>query len=68
MNQCAVAHRLGLTDGSGLSRAIAELNRNLARSRRRQRLYRKAEIRIAKDPSRFNSTTDEEMRSEGVLL
>jgi len=48
MNQRAVAHHLGLTDGSGVSRAVAEFNKNLAQDKRLQRLYRKAEHYISK--------------------
>ena len=48
MTQRAVSHRLGLTDGSGVSRAIAELNGAMAHDRRLDRLYRKAERRISK--------------------
>jgi chromosomal replication initiation ATPase DnaA len=48
MTQRAVARHLGLTDGSGVSRSIAQLNRDLARSNRLKRLLRKAEIRIIK--------------------
>jgi putative transposase len=48
MTQRAVAHHLGLTDGSGVSRVIAQLNRDLARNKRLARLLRKAEVSIAK--------------------
>ena len=48
MTQRAVAGRLGLTDGSSVSRALVEFNRNLPGDRRLQRLYRKAEKRITK--------------------
>ncbi len=48
MTQRAVAHHLGLTDGSGVSRVIAQLNRDLARNRHLARLLRKAEVSITK--------------------
>lgn len=48
MTQRAVADRLGLTDGSGVSRAIAAINRDLARSKQLEGLYREVERRIAK--------------------
>lgn len=48
MTQRAVACRLGLTDGSGVSRAIAQLNGALVQSKRLRRLYRRAETRIVK--------------------
>ncbi|MFO7870349.1 MAG: transposase [Kiritimatiellia bacterium] len=47
LNQRAVAGRLGLADGSGVSRSIADLNSELTNSRRLQKVYRKAEKRIA---------------------
>jgi putative transposase len=48
MTQRAVAHHLGLKDGSGVSRVIAQLNRDLARNKRLARLLRKAEVSITK--------------------
>ncbi len=48
LTQRAVSHRLGLTDGSGVSRAIAAFNAALPQSKRLQRLYHKAERRISK--------------------
>ena len=48
MTQREVAQRLGLIDGSGVSRAIAELSRNLLRDRKLDRLYHRLEKRIAK--------------------
>ena len=48
MTQRAVATRLGLTDGSGVSRAIAQLNSNLVRNKPLRRLYHRAETTIAK--------------------
>lgn len=47
MTQRAVAHHLGLTDGSGVSRAIAQLNHDLPLNKRLDRLLRKTEHRIA---------------------
>ena len=48
LTQRAVSRRLGLTDGSGVSRSIAAFNGALAQNKRLQRLYQKAERRIAK--------------------
>ena len=48
MTQRAVSRRLGLTDGSGVSRAIAEFNQAMARDGRLKRSFHKAERRIAK--------------------
>jgi len=48
MTQREVAHRLGLTDGSGVSRAIAEFSRDLSRNRKVQRLYHRVERYITK--------------------
>jgi putative transposase len=48
MTQRAVSRRLGLTDGSGVSRAIAEFNQAMARDDRLKRSFHKAERRIAK--------------------
>jgi hypothetical protein len=48
LTQRAVSHRLGLTDGSAVSRSIAAFNRTLARNSRLQRLYHKAERLISK--------------------
>lgn len=48
MTQREVAQRLGLLDGSGVSRAIAALSRDLLRNRKLDRLYHRLEQRIAK--------------------
>jgi hypothetical protein len=48
LTQRAVSHRLGLTDGSGVSRSIAAFNHALAQDSRLQRLYHKAERLIVK--------------------
>ncbi len=48
LTQRAVSHRLGLTDGSGVSRSIAAFNHALAQNSRLQRLYHKAERLILK--------------------
>ena len=48
MTQREVAHRLGLIDGSGVSRAIAELSRDLPQDRKLERLYHRLERRISK--------------------
>jgi len=48
LTQRAVSRRLGLSDGSGVSRSIAAFNGALAQNKQLQRLYRKAERRIAK--------------------
>ena len=47
MTQRAVSQHLGLTDGSGVSRSITEFGDRLTQDPRLQRLYRKAERRIA---------------------
>lgn len=48
LTQREVAQRLGLIDGSGVSRAIAELSRDLLRDEKLQRLYHRLERRIHK--------------------
>ena len=48
MTQRAVATRQGLTDGSGVSRAIARLNRKLAQDKRLKSIYRDVESRFVK--------------------
>ena len=48
MTQREVAQHLGIIDGSGVSRAIAELSRDLLRDGKLERPYHRLETRIAK--------------------